>query len=135
MECVHENSTVPDLFVWKWGELTGIVPTARAEAACKTMHLNGKVTFLFQKENSMTSLYFPNWAAGKRNVQNWDMDTSHSTIKIHNNTATFSFKQTYNPRKSIPSMAVLLACLRYPLHLQKLDKHTRINKSHIKITS
>lgn len=65
MECVHENSTVPDLFVWKWGKLTGIVPTARAEAACKTMHLNGKVTFLFQKENSMTSLYFPNLGCRK----------------------------------------------------------------------
>lgn len=48
-ELLYKHITVFDVFVLKWGKLTGIIPIMWSDTSCKTMHSDSKMTFPFQK--------------------------------------------------------------------------------------
>lgn len=48
-EFLYKHITVLDVFVFKWGKLTGIILIMWSDTSCKTMHSDSKMTFPFQK--------------------------------------------------------------------------------------
>lgn len=48
-EFLYKHIIVFDMFVLKWGRLTGIISIMWSDTSCKTMHSDSKMTFSFQK--------------------------------------------------------------------------------------
>lgn len=48
-EFLNKHTIVSDMFILKWGKLTGIIPITQSDTWCKTMHSDSKRAFPFQK--------------------------------------------------------------------------------------